>query len=322
MFKIKFQFISFIFLLFFLIDTKITYKEIERIDINASRKDYPQSPPIYINVLVVSFKNRTRIDTNYRSWGRFIKYTNVNSIYKISSVFMFPPYRSIIISYAINEKRSDNAPFGYLLIEGFEKGLRDFLKNTNLPWYLRTTDDVFVYYPNLAKLLYKLEEKYDPYNDYVLKGNYVNPPGYMHGGSGWLLSRKAAQKIYYEMQKQFIVNKDRSDDVVVATYLNTLSIPKKQWNSKAFVGTALNKESENRFLSYNFDDLPKCHGWNQFRVVDVAVWHAQSAILYPLLFGNEYMKILPKNVYLCTKGNNLNLCANCTLSEPSYIDDL
>ena len=278
--------------------------------------------PIYINVLVVSIKNRTRIDTNYKSWGRFIKFTNTNSVYKLSSVMMFRPYYSITNIYGVNQIRSDDPKFGYLLIEGFQKGLEDFLHNTNLPWYLRTTDDVFVYYPNLANLLNLLEKKYDPYRDYVLKGNYVNPPGFMHGGSGWLLSRKAAQKIYTEMLKQYIINKDRSDDVVVATYFNTLPIPKQQWDSKAFVGTMLSDESQDRFLNYNFTNLPECRGKNNFRVVDVAVWHAQSRILYPLLYGNEYMKILPNNVYFCQKGNSLILCENCTLQEPSYIDNL
>ena len=287
-------------------------------EIISSKSDiYVPAPPVLYSVLVVSEGNRTRLDTNYKTWGRYVQYTNPESVYMPIAKKNFPPYN--IINYTVKGKPGNKY---HHLIYGFEAALEYFIKNTTLPWFLRTTDDVFIYFPNFANILHLIEERFDPYKDKVVKGHLIKN-SYINGGPGWLLSRKAAEVIYNALPIE--TNPNSADDLIIRDYLNLLNISRKSWHSKGFMASRFSNVARDRFANRNFTDLPPCRE-HMCRMIDIAVWHAGSKILYPLLFGNEYMKIMPPDMYgYANFWGTLEICKSdqktAGFNTPSYDDD-
>ena len=280
---------------------------------------YPNFSPTYFCVIQVSRYNITRLDTEYSSWLRYIKYTNKNSVLKIYTTIKNKKYKPLLFSYGDSGYSQI-----FSLVFAFIDALRDFLHKTNLPWFLRTTDDVFIYFPNFAKLINLLEKKYDPYKDKVIKGHLCSNH-YLHGGPGWLLSRAAAEKLYDKFTK-FPITKVEGvigDDVFLPGYFKTLNISLEQWNSRAFLASPFSNETRDRFINHNFDNLPECKANLMVRMKDVAVWHSGAQTLYQLLYGNEYMKIMPFNLYgSANNQGKLELCQNGKLNDPAFDESL
>ena len=278
---------------------------------------FPYISPIYYCIVHVSIYNITRLNTGYSSWARYIKYTNPKSILKIFSTRRYKKYESITRVY---DNQGTVPYFGY--IYAFEVALRDFLFHTDLPWFIRTTDDVFFYFPNLAKLMNLLEKKYDPYKDKVIKGHFCGN-NFLHGGSGWLLSRKTAEIFYRLLTKEPIKKSIYGDDVCINKYLKQLDIPVKQWNSRAFLGSPFSPSTLDHFINLNFSNLPECKNNVMIRLKDIAIWHAGTKTLYPLIYGNEYMKKMPFNLYgSANSKGQLELCQNANFSDPAFSEDL
>ena len=59
------------------------------------------------------------------------------------------------------------------------------------------------------------------------------------------------------------------------------------------------------------------------RLKDIAIWHAGTKTLYPLIYGNEYMKKMPFNLYgSANSKGQLELCQNANFSDPAFSEDL
>lgn len=90
----------------------------------------------------------------------------------------------------------------------------------------------------LPGFIAELNSKHDPTRDCVILGNCVSfspGTGFLQGGSGWLLSRRAAELIA-PLRDEFARQIDAADDVCFNWILDRIGISLQSATSGAFIG--------------------------------------------------------------------------------------
>jgi hypothetical protein len=182
-----------------------------------------------------------------------------------------------------------------------------FLETTWLPWFVRTSYDVWCHFGNLRKLLCDFNSKYDPSRPVVIKGEAFrndNTYTWIHGGPGWIMSRRAVEKyIQHEdwmrqLNAQIIVG----DDVTIADFAHRLNLTFQDVFSGAFFGGPLIID-QFLFLNRSFAmadikmDCPSTDTWHPFiRAKDVAFYHNGHKINWVNQFGDRLVDEAPHNL--------------------------
>ena len=264
--------------------------------------DYPHFSGVYFAVIVVSPQNQTRIETAYRSWGCSIHFFSPESLFIPVSSVTLSKFQDRTLLYTSPSHATRVNTYLY----GFKKGMKDFIENTSLKWFIRTTDDVYVNIPNFATLLNELESKYDPLQDKVVKGHLVG--SYLHGGCGWIMSRKAVEEVLKIWDK---VNPkhDLPDDVIASSYFNKAGIDLTLMISKRFLGSPISLSSIELLDHHMWNKIKPCYQEPEFRLNDIAVWHAGSQSMSIVVYGNELMEKMPKQLSGFINSNGkIDLC--------------
>ena len=278
---------------------------------------FDQFSGVYFASVLVAEYNLSRIYTSYRTYGNSIQYYSKNSRFEVYSKIKVPPWRNKTRKY------KQHHPFNIIdLLFGWHQAMIDFIYQTDLPWFLRTTDDVFIYLPNFAKLINLLETIYDPYKDNVLKGHLCEY--FIHGGSGWLLSRHAVQKIMkkYPTLDNFNLS-NYGDDVQASFIFEELNIPIFRWNNKAFLGSPATTESLQSFSTGDYSKLSVCDKPIMTRIKDIAVWHCGNQNMECAVHGKEYIENIPENIYAVTDYHgSFDLCKYDNFIQSPIFNDI
>ena len=180
------------------------------------------------------------------------------------------------------------------LLFAFRAGMRDFINNTNLRWFARVVDDEYVDLPNLATLINDLESKFDPLKVPIIKGHYCT--FFLHGGSGWLLSRKSVEMIL-DIWNTIPVDFSRSDDHHAMYYFEAINVSREEMQSPRFLSSYLKSDPYYHMLN-NWTDINSCPLYQTLNnMSDVAFWHACDGKNHILDHGYELMRTMPKFVH-------------------------
>jgi len=315
-FKVGFDYFLVIFILF---GAFFNWKY----DITRSRDDYDlhlqaeiSCCSLYISLIQISWYNSTRIRTSYHSWCKMFGSNYGLSECKIVSTKDLSHIQPDFIRETFS-KGSRFYKYSFLMLAG----IRDFLK-TPLLWYLRTTDDAYVDYNGINQYLHYLESRYDPLKYPVIKGHLINYPyePYLHGGSGWLMSRYAAQK-FIELVDQYpdktLPFDNRADDIALPSlFFKKINPNISDWASGAFNGSPISPEAISFLNSQNFTNVPTCDGMPIGAVNQFVVWHAGDRSMSVVVNGEKYIRTTPSNIFvMCPKHVSI-VCKNWSGRQP------
>ena len=211
---------------------------------------------------------------------------------------MFP--ETTLVFDPPKESTSKNA-----LLFAFKAGMEDFIENTSLRWFARVVDDEYVDIPNLAKLINEYESKFNPLKDTIIKGHLCNY--FLHGGSGWLLSRKTVQRLL-KVWNSIKIDYSKSDDHFAMNYFLKLGVIPKYMSSSSFLGSYMETNPYDLMLN-KWANITKCpKNTTTIKMSDVAFWHSSQKDLGVLTHGYELLRTMPDFVYGEFSSGPVNFC--------------
>lgn len=259
----------------------------------------------YITIVPTSFWNLSRANLCYRVWGRYIEELFPHS------KFNFAFCRRINISGTITIM-SHICQDAFLF--PFKSAMLDFMNNTDLHWFIRTTDDVYVGLSQIAKLIGDLEKQYNPLQDIVVKGNALVTGDwfFLHGGSGWIMSRAAVEKLL-SLEKIKPFNDRETDDTQIVYYFKLMGIDATNSDSLSIIGTPINKSQKFEVLhKENYNELhccPKDKPLTNAR--EISIWHCGDLELSALLYGDRFQKRAPNGTWIYNSYSSTKFCKYC-----------
>jgi GR25 family glycosyltransferase involved in LPS biosynthesis len=127
----------------------------------------------------------------------------------------------------------------------------------------------------------------------VIKGQLCH--FFLHGGAGWILSRKAAERLL-KIWPSIPVDYSISDDHYAMKYFIKLGIIKEKMDSKRFFGS-LSITNPVDHISTNWTGLKECPSPYIIKMSDIVFWHASFPDLRIMINGYELLRSIPDNVY-------------------------
>ena len=121
---------------------------------------------------------------------------------------------------------------------------------------------------------------------------------YIHGGSDWLMSRYAVEKVLDKIIKMSMPKQTSGDDVVIPQYFLGFNYSEQQWDSPVFQGFPANDETLRRITENDYKNLTVCKKEPKRRLIDIAVWHAGNAEMTNVVKGAEILTSAPSNVFI------------------------
>lgn len=269
-----------------------------------------QDQAVYV-VSIVNSPNWIRSTNLWDKWGKAFVKKYPFSDFKFVSFKLNENFsrRLILTEVPIMNYRG----FYYL----FNAAVEDFLKNTKFQWIYRTTEDCLVDIDLLGKYMENLSSNYLPSLP-VLRGHAVQFSSnlfFVHGGSGWIMSRKAAQ-IYYDNIQALSVkyNSDPTsgDDVLIGWFaMKFLNLSFKDIDDPYFLGSPYQDQEVQIVQNKAWKSLPNCTVNKieiQKPIKQIIFWHSGRRDNYPMNIGIKAKNSYPPNVYYDQYSNPRRLC--------------
>lgn len=262
-------------------------------------------PTIYI-VILIQMRHSPRTPFLLKAWGdefskikgaTFSIYTSIRESWSFIDPEIKTKYNFRFVKVP-NEKIAVYQSFVYLDYQS----AREFYYNTTHEWYLRTSYDALIHIKNLYKYLEYLNKKYNPRKDVVFKGHHCQT--FVHGGSGWLMSRACVKK-YLELENYCMdeyKKKISADDVNINHFIFKMNFTKKQIHTPTFVGWPVKNYHWQLLVnsSFNFSVIQQpCSKKLQIaRVNEIVSWHNRQKIDYVNTIGKKVINEAPDDIGL------------------------
>ncbi|OHS96049.1 hypothetical protein TRFO_10235 [Tritrichomonas foetus] len=279
---------------------------------------YPKRDiPIYICIICVT-NNSPRTPALLQSWGNDFLSTTTNTVLKFVSRDPNPPdYMKDMNLYYSAERRMTN--FRYVFYMNYLSA-HDFYENSNASWYVRTTYDCLVHLERFYDYMDNLSKKYDPNKDVVFKGKVVSKHvpkyTYIHGGSGWIMSRAAVKK-YLDLEqtmKTLYENAGHGDDVNIVNFPKLLKMDLDEVDDGAFLGSPLKDEEYNATRNFDFSGIKrKCRftnvkAQNPVPASKIIFFHNGRKKDYVFTIGKKMLDMAPPNIRFQSTHHYSELC--------------
>jgi hypothetical protein len=258
---------------------------------------------LYMLVLLINPGNVSRMAVARAAWHNDFKALAPRSVFRVGMEAL--PSETPLPDAALVSPTRPYIP-GHKLLFIFNDHLQEFLRSTNLPWFVRTTEDVLVHLKRLPLLIRELEKRFNPRTDYVMQGQAVDIAAgttFIHGGSGWIMSRACAE--FYvarlaEINKTFI-EKPFGDDMMPDFFKHMINLSTEQMTHGGFVGSPLEDKARNRLKVGDYQGLPICPSLalqkQRLRMTmylnETVFWHAGSNDLAVITDGYRMMAEAP-----------------------------
>jgi hypothetical protein len=290
-------------------------------DIQLPRTNRYDVNGLYMGVICVSADCERGKDL-WAAWGERFVTESKNSVFRFVTALKDGDFWSplhIKVRIPANESNSLRHIF-YMNLES----VQHFVSTTSLPWYVRTTYDCFCYLPNLWKWIAKLNEKYDPYREIVFKGQSIMSKDeflFVHGGSGWLLSRRAAQRMIEveDKLKQMYKNRYFGDDVAIRDFLQLMNISWSQADSTVFQGSAINPIDYEAIVAANMSiaraislscPAPEHLMHGIYQLNKLVFMHNGLTRDWAMEIGEQLIRTAPDNIYVEPLYEDSRICIN------------
>jgi hypothetical protein len=176
--------------------------------------------------------------------------------------FYFPPdeYRDLILANPLPQFHRDSDLASKCLF-----ALRIFLRETTFSWFWRGTDDAIINWDNVPEFMRTLSVRYFARKDPVILGHCISSPagkGFIQGGSGWLISRRAAEMLE-PLWGEWVSGMNWSDDWSFPDYMNRFNLDVWNSTSEFFLGHDIKHGDSAALSSKNYNSLPDCRPFDQ-----------------------------------------------------------
>lgn len=255
---------------------------------------------VYI-VILIQQRNSPRTPFLLKSWGdefsqiQDATFTIYSSIRENRS-FIDPNFEKKYNFHFVQVPQETISPYRSFVYLDY-KSAHEFYENTTHNWYLRTSYDALIHIPNLYKLINYLDSKYDPRKDIIMKGH--NCHTFVHGGSGWLMSRACVKK-YLELENYCMEKYKKdfpADDVNINYFLKKANISFNDVHTPTFVGWPVKKEYYDLLINSSFDysviKQPCKMNLQPCRVNEIVSWHNRQKIDYVNTIGKKIINEAP-----------------------------
>ncbi|OHT07351.1 hypothetical protein TRFO_24539 [Tritrichomonas foetus] len=145
--------------------------------------------------------------------------------------------------------------------------LHDFYYNTNCDWFKHQDDDTGIYVPNFRMMFDEYTSRFDPRSQIVAKGactvdlKFAVNKGvedlYSQGGTGLLLSRKAA-KFFLDNFDDWYKNFSFYEDRYVWRMLEKMGVTGESVSSTYFIGSEIPLSAQKALQYFQYDRIEEC----------------------------------------------------------------
>jgi hypothetical protein len=137
--------------------------------------------------------------------------------------------------------------------------LRFFLQNTTARWFYRGNDDSVINFNAIERFLVELESAHHPLKDFVFLGNCIRNEYWTwpQGGSGYLLSRAAAQALE-PLGRDFLGHLKKPEDITFETFFEAIGRNVSSVTSAAFCGHSFGWEALDRIRRRAWTSFDPC----------------------------------------------------------------
>jgi len=298
-----------------------------------------QIPPVLVNgkyrlndllVMFIGTSDSSRINVVEQEWGNeFMDQTN-NRMFVISNNGC-PKSRVQCITYSAHYQEIVGKRYGYSWSNTDRAAKRAYaaeymIEKTDAKWLLVLTDDVWA---NVKRLVWFMEhiheEKGDPYNNVLLEGHCIDRNAeynFIQGGSGFIMSRKAAEK-FMTFGPKWVSETSLPDDVHFSSAVQRLGLSIKQCTSGHFIGHGLIHYQADAITSRKWDTLPNCPGSVNnvycasgiYKLQDLMVFHYIPTSWKNFHIGKVISEGIPDNIFWYQTGDTPNMCKVTKQSE-------
>ena len=155
----------------------------------------PEQGTVFIGL--ISMPNINRQNTTWNAWMKKLNFqTNHEAFFVVNETPSIPDVKSMVPIKFKNKNLVDNGKTSADFDRAVKRltAARYFLEKTNHKWFWTATDDIIIDVEAIDRMIYELEQKFDPDENIVFKGNCLyNGLYYLQGGSGYLMSRIATE---------------------------------------------------------------------------------------------------------------------------------
>jgi hypothetical protein len=139
------------------------------------------------------------------------------------------------------------------------------ITETTARWVFISDDDILINFDLLPDFMSELDRKHDPIRDVVVRGDcIVNGPVYPQGGGGFVISRRAVERLVPFGNYAIWGFWQACQDVRIGQVMNQVFSGTSWYTSTAFLGCQLNELDFESAQNRHFTGLPTCPNAMQF----------------------------------------------------------
>jgi hypothetical protein len=183
----------------------------------------------------------------------FVDYTDQNTT-GIPNLAVTEQYR------ALERLAASQRGFQAALLAKYFFAFNYVIGETKARWIYRGADDTMVDIALLRQYINKLNRRYDPLSEVVVRGHCISVSGhqYPQGGSGVILSRRAVEKIA-PMGLSVLTGMNQYEDIQFGLVLRRIGVNiETEAECRAFIGTPFTDSDRRALEAQDFSFLPKC----------------------------------------------------------------
>lgn len=223
-----------------------------------SKTDQSTTSKFAIYVITSRFSDYKRLDELMELWGNsiqqhsatqefnFIEIENPELVGKYPSLYLPESYKAYDQILASREKRCG---FSTDLVKKSGYIMRHCIENTTADWCFRLMDDTFVNIDVYDEFVTWLNSLSDPRQTVMAYGNCVawgKDSFYLQGGSGYIFSRRAAEK-FLEIEKEWIESLNEPEDNHIMEFFKYVGLKSTDVASTFFSGHFLRRSDYQNF---------------------------------------------------------------------------
>ena len=287
-----------------------------------------QNLSIMVFSLLLTPTNISRIQQQYRYFGKDFRLLAPYSPFYVGFSAHIPGVDPVIRVNSLKDRSMINI---HQLMYFYFEGLNYFLTKTRFRWFWRTTEDCFINYPKLLEFQNELESHYNTYEDTVIIGQVceystIESLAFIHGGAGWILSRKAAQEFYNKRQFYYDYlslpeNNKTGDDVTTQFFMVQHNIKPSSMHNSKILSTKLDNKSVKALLANDYRNISKCPpNPKEFPITrrhipmhELVAWHAGRNDVISIVEGFRILANVPKNIYVQYDHDYTTICINTSV---------
>ena len=255
-------------------------------------------------IIAVTMNNSKRALPMYHSWAKYVKsHSSHDNVFLISNDGCpNTPLKCLKPSNWYKESKNktnliENVVQFRDVISKRLYSMEVMLSDEKFDWLLSVTDDVKINTHNLHRMMKWFNQKYNSKKDIVVKGHAIDllPITFLQGGSGFIISRKAAEKIlnmkYWILYESFLV-----DDMRFSEVWKRLGVRIREASSGFFIGHQFHNLMD-ELIERNYRLIPQCPLFNPQQSCGSKFHHLRDLTIFHTIWNHTQLELAAKSLF-------------------------